>query len=43
MNMADYFGLIKTEDLINLIKKTPSDTELILTGRNASKKLIQFS
>ncbi len=43
MNMADYFGLIKTEDLINLIKKTPSDTELILTGRNASKKLIQLA
>ena len=43
MNTANYFGLIKIEDLIGLIKKTPSKMELILTGRNASKKLIQLA
>ena len=41
INIANYFGLIKTEDLIDLIKKTSSKMELILTGRNASKKIIQ--
>lgn len=41
INPANYFGLIKTEDLINLIKKTPSKTELILTGRKPAKKIIQ--
>jgi len=43
INVANYFGLIKTEDLIDLIKKIPSKTELILTGRKASKKLIQLA
>ena len=43
INTANYFGLIKTEDLINLIKKIPSKIELILTGRKASKKLIQLA
>ena len=43
MNMVNYFGLIKTKDLIGLIKKIPSKTELILTGRQASKKLIQLA
>lgn len=43
INTANYFGLIKTKDLINLIKKTPSKIELILTGRKASKKLIQLA
>jgi len=43
INIANYFGLIKTEDILELIKKTPSKTELILTGRNASKKLIQVA
>jgi len=41
INMVNYFGLIKTDDLISLIKKIPSEIELILTGRNASKKIIQ--
>jgi cob(I)alamin adenosyltransferase len=43
INVANYFGLIKIGDLISLIKKTPSKTELILTGRNASKKIIQLA
>ena len=43
INTANYFDLIKTEDLINLIKKIPSKMELILTGRKASKELIQIA
>lgn len=41
INLANYFGLIKTQDILDLIKKTPSKTELILTGRNPSKRIIQ--
>ena len=43
INLVVNFGLIKTEDLIKLIKKTSSKTELILTGRYASKKLIRLA
>ncbi len=41
INVALWLGLLKTQPVIDLIKKTPSKTELVLTGRNASKKLIQ--
>lgn len=41
INLANYFGLIKTQEILDLIKKTPSKTELILTGRNPSKRIIQ--
>jgi len=43
INMAIYFGLLKEKDIIDLIKKTPPKTELILTGRQASKKIIQLA
>jgi len=43
INIAIYFGLLKEKDVIDLIKKTPSKTELILTGRRASKKIIQLA
>ena len=43
INIANYFGLVKTDNLISLIKKTPKKIELILTGRNASKKIIQLA
>jgi len=41
INVINYFGLIKTKDILELMKKIPSKMELILTGRNASKKVIQ--
>ncbi len=41
INVVNSFGLIKTKDILDLIKKTPSAIELVLTGRNASKKIIQ--
>ncbi len=43
INIAVYFGLLKEENIIDLIKKTPSKTELILTGRKANKKIIQLA
>ncbi len=43
INVANYFNLIKTKDLIDLIKKTPKKTELILTGRKANKKIIEMA
>jgi len=43
INTVNYFGLIKTKDILELIKKTPSKMELILTGRNASKEPIQLA
>ena len=39
INIAIDFGLLKTEDILALIKSKPRNVELILTGRNAPKEL----
>ncbi|MBU2497195.1 MAG: cob(I)yrinic acid a,c-diamide adenosyltransferase [Nanoarchaeota archaeon] len=39
--LAAWFNLISEKDILNLIEKKPENVELILTGRNASKKLIE--
>lgn len=41
INIAVYFKLIETEEVIQLIKDKPSHTELILTGRRADKRIIE--
>ncbi len=41
INCACFFGLIKPEDVRQLIKDKPRHVELILTGREADKKLIE--
>ncbi len=41
INCACFFGLIGVEDVLQLIKDKPKHVELILTGRNASKELIE--
>lgn len=33
--------LLKTEDLLNLIENKPRELEIVITGRNASKELIE--
>ncbi|OYT41496.1 cob(I)yrinic acid a,c-diamide adenosyltransferase [Candidatus Pacearchaeota archaeon ex4484_26] len=38
--MAVWFGLLKEKDILTLIEKKPEHVELILTGRGASKRLI---
>jgi cob(I)alamin adenosyltransferase len=43
INVAVSFGLIKKEEIIELIKSTPADIELILTGRYMPEDFIQFA
>jgi len=38
--VALHFGLIKTEEVISLIRNKPARTELIITGRKAPKRVI---
>lgn len=38
--LAAWFGLLDEKDVLALIDKKPEHVELILTGRNASEKLI---
>lgn len=40
INVAVYFKLLEVDDVLRLIKDKPPRVELILTGRNADKKLI---
>lgn len=40
INVAIDYGLVKLSDVLDLIEKCPNKTELILTGRYASKALI---
>ncbi|MCX8188118.1 MAG: cob(I)yrinic acid a,c-diamide adenosyltransferase [Nitrososphaeria archaeon] len=43
INMALYFGLLKVEDVILLIKSKPEKVELVLTGRNAPEELFDYA
>jgi cob(I)alamin adenosyltransferase len=38
--VAEKFGIISTEDILETIKIKPEKTELVITGRGASEKLI---
>jgi cob(I)alamin adenosyltransferase len=40
INIAVYFKLIDVEDVLQLIKERPSQTELILTGQKADQRVI---
>jgi len=41
INVALSLGLLKLENILGMIKKTPARTELILTGRNACTQIIE--
>ena len=41
INVAVYFNLIEPEEVLQLIKDKPPRVELILTGRNADRRLIE--
>lgn len=41
-NMIDY-GLLNVEDVISVLKKRPKRLHVILTGRNAHNKIIEFA
>jgi cob(I)alamin adenosyltransferase len=40
INLATAIGLVKVEDVLDLLRNIPSSTVVILTGRNAPKELI---
>ena len=43
INIACHINLIPIEDVIDLIKSKPEETNLILTGRYADEKLIELA
>lgn len=43
INMALYFGLLRIEDVISLIRSKPKNVELVLTGRNAPEQLYELA
>ena len=42
-NIAISMGLLKVEDIADLIKNKPENVELVITGRNAPKELIDLA
>jgi cob(I)alamin adenosyltransferase len=40
VNVASAWKLIKTDDVVSLIKDRPAHVELILTGRRADQRLM---
>ena len=43
INAALHLKLLKLDEVVNLIKSTPEDTELVLTGRWAHPKIIKLA
>lgn len=43
VNVAAHLGLISAEDIIKIIKKTPSGIHFILTGRHAPAEFIEIA
>ncbi len=41
-NIALDLGLIDLEDMLETLKNKPKGVEIVLTGRNANKKLIEW-
>jgi|ERR1035437_1710522 cob(I)alamin adenosyltransferase len=42
-NIAIYYNLFTVEELINVLKKKPDETEIIITGRYAPQELIEIA
>jgi len=42
-NIALFYNLFDVDTLINILKSKPKETEIIITGRNAPQKLIDFA
>jgi len=43
INVALDIGLLELKDVIHMIKNTPPEIELILTGRNAPKQILKIA
>jgi len=42
-NIAVYYGLFSTQELIDIIKQKPTETEIVITGRYAAPELIEVA
>ena len=42
-NIAIYYNLFTANELIQVLKQKPVETEIIITGRNASVEIIEFA
>lgn len=43
INIALHFGLLRENEVISMIKSLPKKKELVLTGRNASPRIIRLA
>jgi cob(I)alamin adenosyltransferase len=43
INYAIYLNLIKLQSVVQLIKNKPAHVEIVLTGRNAAKEIIEIA
>ena len=43
VNVAIFYKLFSTDELLEVLEKRPRNIEVVLTGRNAPKKLIEFA
>lgn len=43
INVAIYYNLVETSQVINIIKKRPENVEIVLTGRYAPKEIIDIA
>lgn len=43
INSTIYYEMLTPEEVIELLKQKPEKTEVILTGRNAHEKIIEFA
>lgn len=43
INVAINLGLVKLEEVIELVKSKPAHVELVLTGRNAASEIIELA
>jgi cob(I)alamin adenosyltransferase len=41
INLAAHFGIVKTEEVLELLEDIPAETVVVLTGRRAPKELIE--
>jgi cob(I)alamin adenosyltransferase len=43
INVAVSYGLLKASDVINLIKQTPKEIEIVLTGRHMPEEFTEYA
>lgn len=43
INVALYYGLIKVDDVVEMLKKKPKHVEVILTGRKAPDEIVELA